>query len=145
MLDEPSIGLHSRDTENLIKVLKELRDLGNTVIVVEHDEDIIRSADHIIDIGPEAGKNGGSVVAEGNLKSLLKSKSLTSQYLVGEKVISIPVKKRNSLGKIWVNGARENNLNNINVEFPLNNLTVITGVSGSGKTTLVKKYYTQLF
>ena len=139
VLDEPSIGLHSRDTENLIKVLKELRDLGNTVIVVEHDEDIIRSADHIIDIGPEAGKNGGSVVAEGNLKSLLKSKSLTSQYLVGEKVISIPVKKRNSLGKIWVKGARENNLNNINVEFPLNNLTVITGVSGSGKTTLVKK------
>ena len=139
VLDEPSIGLHSRDTENLIKVLKELRDLGNTVIVVEHDEDIIRSADHIIDIGPEAGKNGGSVVAEGNLKSLLKSKSLTSQYLVGEKIINIPVKKRNSLGKIWVKGARENNLNNINVEFPLNNLTVITGVSGSGKTTLVKK------
>ncbi len=139
VLDEPSIGLHSRDTENLIKVLKELRDLGNTVIVVEHDEDIIRSADHIIDIGPEAGKNGGSVVAEGSLESLLKSKSLTSQYLVGEKVISIPVKKRNSLGKIWVKGARENNLNNINVEFPLNNLTVITGVSGSGKTTLVKK------
>ena len=139
VLDEPSIGLHSRDTENLIKVLKELRDLGNTVIVVEHDEDIIRSADHIIDIGPEAGKNGGSVVAEGSLKSLLKSKSLTSQYLVGEKVISIPVRKRNSLGKILVKGARENNLNNINVEFPLNNLTVITGVSGSGKTTLVKK------
>ena len=97
VLDEPSIGLHSRDTENLIKVLKELRDLGNTVIVVEHDEDIIRSADHIIDIGPEAGKNGGSVVAEGNLKSLLKSKSLTSQYLVGEKVISIPVKKKKQL------------------------------------------------
>jgi len=139
VLDEPSIGLHSRDTENLIKVLKELRDLGNTVIVVEHDEDIIRSADHIIDIGPEAGKNGGSVVAEGSIKSLLKSKSLTSQYLIGEKIISIPVKKRNSLGKILVKGARENNLNNINVEFPLNNLTVITGVSGSGKTTLVKK------
>jgi excinuclease ABC subunit A len=139
VLDEPSIGLHSRDTENLIKVLKELRDLGNTVIVVEHDEDIIRSADHIIDIGPEAGKNGGSVVAEGSLKSLLKSKSLTSQYLIGEKIISIPVKKRNSLGKILVKGARENNLKNINVEFPLNNLTVITGVSGSGKTTLVKK------
>ncbi len=139
VLDEPSIGLHSRDTENLIKVLKELRDLGNTVIVVEHDEDIIRSADHIIDIGPEAGKNGGSVVAEGSLKSLLKSKSLTSQYLVGEKVVNIPLKKRNSLGKILVKGARENNLNNINVEFPLNNLTVITGVSGSGKTTLVKK------
>ena len=94
MLDEPSIGLHSRDTENLIKVLKELRDLGNTVIVVEHDEDIIRSADHIIDIGPEAGKNGGSVVAEGSLKSLLNLKSLTSQYLIGEKIISIPVKKK---------------------------------------------------
>ncbi len=139
VLDEPSIGLHSKDTEKLIKVLKELRDLGNTVIVVEHDEDIIRSADHIIDIGPEAGKNGGSVVAEGSLKSLLKSKSLTSQYLVGEKVVNIPLKKRNSLGKILVKGARENNLNNIDIEFPLNNLTVITGVSGSGKTTLVKK------
>ncbi len=139
VLDEPSIGLHSRDTENLIKVLKELRNLGNTVIVVEHDEDIIRSADHIIDIGPEAGKNGGFVVAEGRLKGLFKYKTLTSKYLFGEKSITIPIKKRNSLGKIFIKGARENNLKNINVEFPLNNLTVITGVSGSGKTTLIKK------
>ena len=102
----PVLAFIQEILKNLIKVLKELRDLGNTVIVVEHDEDIIRSADHIIDIGPEAGKNGGSVVAEGSLKSLLKSKSLTSQYLVGEKVVNIPLKKRNSLGKILVKGAR---------------------------------------
>ena len=139
VLDEPSIGLHSKDTEKLIEVLKELRDLGNTVLVVEHDEDIIRSADHIIDIGPEAGSNGGRIVAQGNLTKLLKSNSLTSKYLKNQEEITVPVKNRFSSGKITIKGARENNLKNINVEFPLNNLTVVTGVSGSGKTTLVKK------
>ena len=139
VLDEPSIGLHSKDTEKLIEVLKELRDLGNTVLVVEHDEDIIRSADHIIDIGPEAGSNGGRIVAQGTLTKLLKSNSLTSKYLKNQEEITVPVKNRFSSGKITIKGARENNLKNINVEFPLNNLTVVTGVSGSGKTTLVKK------
>ena len=139
VLDEPSIGLHSKDTEKLIEVLKELRDLGNTVLVVEHDEDIIRSADHIIDIGPEAGSNGGRIVAQGTLTKLLKSNSLTSKYLKNQEEIKVPFKNRFSSGKITIKGARENNLKNINVEFPLNNLTVVTGVSGSGKTTLVKK------
>ncbi len=139
VLDEPSIGLHSKDTEKLIEVLKELRDLGNTVLVVEHDEDIIRSADHIIDIGPEAGSDGGRIVAQGTLTKLLKSNSLTSKYLKNQEEIKVPFKNRFSSGKITIKGARENNLKNINVEFPLNNLTVVTGVSGSGKTTLVKK------
>ena len=139
VLDEPSIGLHSKDTEKLIEVLKELRNLGNTVLVVEHDEDIIRSADQIIDIGPEAGSNGGKIVAQGTLKKVLNSEGLTSRYLNNLEKIMIPSKKRFSSGKIVVKGARENNLKNINVEFPLNNLTVVTGVSGSGKTTLVKK------
>ena len=139
VLDEPSIGLHPRDTEKLIDILKELKNLGNTVIVVEHDEDIIRCADHIIDIGPEAGSNGGLVVAQGSIKEILKSNSLTSKYLNKKEEITKSDKSRYSSGKIIIKGARENNLKNINVEFPLNNLTVITGVSGSGKTTLVKK------
>jgi len=139
VLDEPSIGLHPRDTEKLIDILKELKDLGNTVIVVEHDEDIIRCADQIVDIGPEAGSNGGLVVAQGTIKEVLKSNSLTSKYLNNREEITKPNKSRYSAGKIIINGARENNLKNINVEFPLNNLTVVTGVSGSGKTTLVKK------
>jgi excinuclease ABC subunit A len=139
VLDEPSIGLHSKDTEKLIEVLKELRDIGNTVLVVEHDEDIIRSADHIIDIGPEAGFNGGTIVGQGNLKTILNSKTLTSKYLNNNKEIETPLKTRFSGGKIIIKGARENNLKNINVEFPLNNLTAVCGVSGSGKTTLVKK------
>ena len=139
VLDEPSIGLHPRDTEKLIDILKELKNLGNTVIVVEHDEDIIRCADHIIDIGPEAGSNGGLVVAQGSIKEILKSNSLTSKYLNKKEEITKSGKSRYSSGKIIIKGARENNLKNINVEFPLNNLTVITGVSGSGKTTLVKK------
>ena len=139
VLDEPSIGLHPRDTEKLIDILKELKNLGNTVIVVEHDEDIIRCADHIIDIGPEAGSNGGLVVAQGSIKEILKSNSLTSKYLNKKEKITKSDKSRYSSGKIIIKGARENNLKNINVEFPLNNLTVITGVSGSGKTTLVKK------
>ena len=139
VLDEPSIGLHPRDTEKLIEILKELTNLGNTVIVVEHDEDIIRSADQIVDIGPKAGSNGGFVVAQGTIKEILKSNSLTSKYLNNKEEISKPEKPRYSSGKIIIKGARENNLKNINVEFPLNNLTVVTGVSGSGKTTLVKK------
>ena len=139
VLDEPSIGLHPRDTEKLIEILKELTNLGNTVIVVEHDEDIIRCADQIVDIGPEAGSKGGMVVAQGTIKEILKSNSLTSKYLNNKEEISTPEKQRYSSGKIIIKGARENNLKNINVEFPLNNLTVVTGVSGSGKTTLVKK------
>ena len=139
VLDEPSIGLHPRDTEKLIEILKELTNLGNTVIVVEHDEDIIRCADHIIDIGPKAGSNGGLVVAQGTIKEVLKSNSLTSKYLNNQEEIIKPEKRRYSSGNIIIKGARENNLKNINVEFPLNNLTVVTGVSGSGKTTLVKK------
>ena len=139
ILDEPSIGLHPKDTERLIKVLKNLRDLGNTVIVVEHDEEIMREADYIIDIGPEAGTYGGNVVAEGTFHDILKSNTLTSNYLSEKLKIEIPSKRRESKNFIKVLGARENNLKNIDVTFPLNNLTVITGVSGSGKSTLVKK------
>jgi excinuclease ABC subunit A len=139
ILDEPSIGLHPKDTEQLIKVLKQLRNLGNTVIVVEHDEDIMKAADYIIDIGPEAGTHGGYIAAEGTYKDILKSDSLTSKYLSEELQISIPKTRRVSENFIQITGARENNLKNINVRFPLDSLTVITGVSGSGKSTLVKK------
>ena len=139
ILDEPSIGLHPKDTERLIGVLKNLRDLGNTVIVVEHDEDIMKEADYIIDIGPEAGTYGGNVVAEGTYKQLLKSNSLTAKYLNEELKIEIPKKRRTTKHKIQITGAREHNLKNINVTFPLESLTVVTGVSGSGKSTLVKK------
>lgn len=138
ILDEPSIGLHSRDTERLIRVLKKLRDLGNTVIVVEHDEDIMRSADHIIDIGPEAGTHGGEIVFEGNYKELLKADTLTGKYLNGKMEIEVPKKRLPFKNYIEIKGARENNLKNIDVKFPLNTLTVITGVSGSGKSTLMK-------
>jgi len=138
ILDEPSIGLHSRDTERLIGVLKKLRDLGNTVIVVEHDEDIMRSADHIIDIGPEAGTHGGEIVFEGNYKELLKADTLTGKYLSGKMEIEVPKKRLPFKNYIEIKGARENNLKNIDVKFPLNTLTVITGVSGSGKSTLMK-------
>jgi excinuclease ABC subunit A len=138
ILDEPSIGLHPKDTERLIKVLKDLRNLGNTVIVVEHDEDIMREADYIIDIGPEAGSFGGDIVAEGNFDEILKSDSLTAKYLNKELRIKVPQKRRNSKSNIQIIGAREHNLKNIDVTFPLNSLTVITGVSGSGKSTLVK-------
>ena len=137
ILDEPSIGLHSRDTERLIKVLFKLRDLGNTVIVVEHDEDIIKVADHIIDIGPEAGSFGGELVAEGSYKNILKSNSLTAQYLNGKLKIEVPKKRRTTNKYIEILGARANNLKNINVKIPLNSLSVITGVSGSGKSTLI--------
>ena len=139
ILDEPSIGLHPKDTERLIKVLKNLRDLGNTVIVVEHDEDIMKAADRIIDIGPEAGTFGGELVAEGTFAEILKADSLTAKYLNGELEISVPKKRRTSKNFIEIKGARENNLQNVDVAFPLESLTVITGVSGSGKSTLVKK------
>ena len=139
ILDEPSIGLHPKDTERLIEVLKSLRDLGNTVIVVEHDEDIMKAADEIIDIGPEAGSFGGEVVATGNYSDLLKSNSLTANYLNGTLTIEVPSKRRVSKNSIRLIGARHNNLKNIDVEFPLGCFTAITGVSGSGKSTLVKK------
>ena len=139
ILDEPSIGLHPRDTERLISVLKSLRDLGNTVIVVEHDEDIMKAADYIIDIGPEAGTHGGEVVATGTYNELLKANTLTGKYLSGRLTIEIPKKRRTSPHYITLVGCRENNLKNIDVTFPLDMLTVVTGVSGSGKSTLVKK------
>ncbi|PJE44270.1 MAG: excinuclease ABC subunit A [Flavobacterium sp.] len=139
ILDEPSIGLHPKDTERLIKVLQNLRDLGNTVIVVEHDEDIMKAADRIIDIGPEAGSHGGQLVAEGTFTELLEADSLTANYLSGKLEIPVPKKRRKSNNYIEIKGARENNLQNIDVTFPLESLTVITGVSGSGKSTLVKK------
>jgi len=139
ILDEPSIGLHPKDSERLIKVLLSLRDLGNTVIVVEHDEDIMKAADMIIDIGPEAGTFGGNLVAQGTYDEILKSDSLTAQYLNGDLEISVPKKRRKFKNHIDIIGARENNLKNINVTFPLDVLTVVTGVSGSGKSTLIKK------
>jgi excinuclease ABC subunit A len=139
VLDEPSVGLHPKDTERLINILIDLKNIGNTVLVVEHDEDIMRAADQIIDIGPEAGSNGGLVVAQGTIKEILKSESLTSKYLNKTEAIIAPEKIRYSSKKITIKGARENNLKNISVDFPLNNLIAVTGVSGSGKTTLVKK------
>ncbi|MFD0988622.1 excinuclease ABC subunit UvrA [Mariniflexile jejuense] len=139
ILDEPSIGLHPKDTERLILVLKQLRDLGNTVIVVEHDEDIMKAADEIIDIGPEAGTFGGHVVATGNFKQILASNSLTAQYLNETIKIEVPKTRRTSKYYVDIIGARENNLKNIDVRFPLGMLTVVTGVSGSGKSTLIKK------
>jgi excinuclease ABC subunit A len=139
ILDEPSIGLHPKDTELLIDVLKNLRDLGNTVIVVEHDEDIMRQADCIIDIGPEAGTHGGNLVAQGTYDEILKSDSLTAKYLNEELEIKVPRNRRKWGAYIDILGARENNLQNLDIRFPLECLTVITGVSGSGKSTLVKK------
>ena len=139
ILDEPSIGLHPRDTDRLIKVLKSLRDLGNTVIVVEHDADIMKAADYIIDIGPEAGTHGGEVVAAGTYEQLLKADTLTGKYLSGRLSIEPPKKRRTSPHYISLIGCRENNLKNIDVSFPLDMLTVVTGVSGSGKSTLIKK------
>jgi excinuclease ABC subunit A len=140
ILDEPSIGLHSRDTENLIRVLKELRDLGNTVVVVEHDEMMMREADHIIDMGPLASHLGGEVIAEGDYDEIVSnSQSLTGKYLSGELKIEPPKNVRKWNCSIKVEGARQHNLKNINVEFPLNVLCVVSGVSGSGKTTLVKQ------
>lgn len=139
ILDEPSIGLHPKDTEKLIVVLKALRDLGNTVIVVEHDEDIMRASDEIIDIGPEAGTLGGEIVAIGTYDDILNANSLTGQYLSNKLRIEVPKTRRTSKYQIEIIGAREHNLQNIDVTFPLEMLTVVTGVSGSGKSTLIKK------
>jgi excinuclease ABC subunit A len=139
ILDEPSIGLHSRDNDNLIKILRNLKDIGNTVIIVEHDEEIILSADHVIDIGPMAGTLGGEIVGQGNIDELLKIDTLTSKYLRKVEKIDIPSSRRKSGYHININGAKENNLKNITVKIPLGCLTMITGVSGSGKSTLVKK------
>jgi len=139
ILDEPSIGLHPRDTERLIKILKSLRDIGNTVIVVEHDEEIMRASDVLIDIGPEAGTGGGNVVFIGDHKDILKEEqSITARYLNGIEKIELPAKRRTTKSVITLKGVRENNLKNIDVSFPLNTLTVITGVSGSGKSSLVR-------
>lgn len=140
ILDEPSIGLHSRDTQRLIRVLKNLRDLGNTVVVVEHDEQMMREADHIIDMGPFASHLGGEVVAEGNYKKIIQSKkSLTGAYLRGDEKIEAPATPRSWKKYIRIEGATEHNLKNIDVDFPLGVFTVVSGVSGSGKTTLVRK------
>ena len=140
ILDEPSIGLHSKDTQKLIKILKSLKELGNTVIVVEHDEEIMMAADEIIDIGPYAGKNGGNVIFQGKLKEIETNEdSLTAQYLSQKKQIETPKVRRKVNKSIQIKGARENNLKNIDVRFPLESLTVVTGVSGSGKSSLVKQ------
>lgn len=139
ILDEPSIGLHSRDTDRLIKVLRKLQKLGNTVVVVEHDEEIIREADYIIDVGPEAGRNGGEIVYAGDMSNLKKgTNSYTLRYLLGEEKVEVPRSRRAWNNYIEIQGARENNLKNINVKFPLNVLCAVTGVSGSGKSTLVR-------
>lgn len=138
ILDEPSIGLHSRDTNQLIQVLLKLRDLGNTVVVVEHDEDIIKAADEVIDIGPLAGYAGGEVVFQGNLEQLKAANTLTSDYLSGKQYIAVPEKRREWKKKITLSGATENNLKNLTIDFPLKVMTAVTGVSGSGKSTLIK-------
>ena len=139
ILDEPSIGLHSRDTDRLISVLYRLRDLGNTVVVVEHDEEIIRAADYIIDVGPKAGSYGGNIVYRGNLSDIAPgSNSYTVKYLLGEETIDLPAKRRTTTNWISIKDARENNLKGVNVDIPLNLLTVVSGVSGSGKSTLVR-------
>lgn len=140
ILDEPSIGLHQRDNERLIHSLKELRDLGNTVIVVEHDKDMMLNADYIIDIGPKAGRRGGEVVFQGSPQAMLNIRTITADYLTGKRKIEAPKIYRAGNGKsIWIRGARGNNLKNIDVEFPLGKLIVVTGVSGSGKSTLINE------
>jgi excinuclease ABC subunit A len=141
ILDEPSIGLHPRDTGRLVRVFKSLRDLGNTVIVVEHEEDIIKNADYLIDIGPEAGIHGGRLVFAGPYEEIYTeaTESLTTKYMSGRMAIPVPEFRRQGVDHLFIRGARENNLKNIDVQIPLNTLTVVTGVSGSGKTTLVKQ------
>ncbi len=140
ILDEPSIGLHQRDNDRLIRSLKELRDLGNTVIVVEHDRDMMLNADYIVDIGPKAGRKGGEVVFQGTVEEMLKANTITAQYLSGERRVEIPPSRRTGNGKsLWLRGCRGNNLKNIDVEFPLGKLILVTGVSGSGKSTLINE------
>uniref|UniRef100_A0AB33J0J2 UvrABC system protein A n=1 Tax=Prevotella sp. GTC17259 TaxID=3236795 RepID=A0AB33J0J2_9BACT len=140
ILDEPSIGLHQRDNERLIRSLKELRDLGNTVIVVEHDKDMMLAADYIVDIGPKAGRKGGEVVFQGTPKEMLKTHTITADYLNGERAITIPAKRREGNGKtLCLRGATGNNLKDVDIEFPLGKLIVVTGVSGSGKSTLINE------
>ncbi|MBR6404019.1 MAG: excinuclease ABC subunit UvrA [Eubacterium sp.] len=140
ILDEPSIGLHQRDNDKLIKSLKRLQNLGNTLIVVEHDEDTMRAADYIVDIGPKAGIKGGNIVAEGTIDDIIKSKkSITGQYLSGKEIIPVPSERRTPAGWMTVKGARENNLKNIDVQIPLGIFTVVTGVSGSGKSSLINE------
>ena len=141
ILDEPSIGLHQRDNDKLIQTLKNLRDVGNTVIVVEHDEDTMREADFIVDIGPRAGEHGGQIIAAGTVEEIMACKeSITGQYLTGEKKVELPAERRRGNGKfIKIKGAKENNLKNVNVDIPLGTLTMVTGVSGSGKSTLINQ------
>jgi len=139
ILDEPSVGLHPQDTTQLIKVLRQLRDLGNTVIVVEHEEEMIRAADYLIDVGPKAGIYGGEIVFQGDAADILNKETLTAHYLTGEKKVPVPKHRRKVVNKIEITGAAEHNLKNIDVTFPLNAITVVSGVSGSGKTTLVKR------
>ena len=141
ILDEPSIGLHPRDTSRLVKVLYALRDLGNTVIVVEHEEDIMRASDYLVDVGPKAGIEGGEIVFAGDFESIYEeaSESLTTKYLTGKMKIPVPKHRREGLSQIFIKGAKENNLRNIDATIPLNVFTVVTGVSGSGKTTLIKQ------
>ncbi len=140
ILDEPSVGLHPKDTENLVRVLKRLRDLGNTVVVIEHEEAVIRAADHIIEIGPKAGIHGGELVFSGNFSSFVdeSSQQLTADYLMGRKQIAVPPAKRKFMEHILIHGAKQHNLNNVDAKIPLYAMTVVTGVSGSGKTSLVK-------
>ena len=140
ILDEPSIGLHQRDNQRLINTLKELRDAGNSVIVVEHDEDMMRAADYIVDVGPKAGRRGGHIVAAGTIEDIMKSDSITADYLCGRRRIEIPEKLREGTGeKIIIRGARGNNLKNVTAEFPLGKFICVTGVSGSGKSTLINE------
>ena len=140
ILDEPSIGLHQRDNQRLINSLKELRDLGNTVIVVEHDKDMMLSADYVVDIGPGAGRKGGNVVFQGTPDEMLKTNTLTADYLNGTRNIDVPERRRKGNGKsLWLHGCSGNNLKNVDVEFPLGKLILVTGVSGSGKSTLINE------
>jgi excinuclease ABC subunit A len=140
ILDEPSIGLHQRDNQKLIKALQDLRDIGNSVIVVEHDKEMILNADYVLDIGPKAGIHGGAIVAAGTPQQILKSNSITANYLIGERSIAIPQQRRSGNGETLVlKGACGNNLKNLTVSFPLGKLICVTGVSGSGKSTLINE------
>ena len=138
ILDEPSIGLHQRDNERLINSLKNLRDIGNSVLVVEHDKDMILEADYVLDIGPRAGKHGGEILWQGKPKDLIKANTITADYLTGKRSIEIPKERRKGNGKfLKLKGATGNNLKNVNLEVPLGKLVVVTGISGSGKSSLI--------